>query len=54
MFVEFKKQMFQEKVFQVILGAEWRGVAIPRATFGHTLPQKRETSRQEERRQGNV
>ena len=32
-------------------GAEWRGVAIPRASFGHTLPQ---SSTQEERRQGDV
>ena len=32
-------------------GAEWRGVAIPRASFGHTLPQN---STQAERRQGYV
>ena len=24
-------------------GSEWRGVAIPRASFGHTLPTNRET-----------
>ena len=32
-------------------GAEWRGVAVPRASFGHTLPQN---STQAERRQGDV
>ena len=31
-------------------GSEWRGVSIPRASFGHTLPTNREagTARREE------